>query len=186
VGQEEDLQGTKLTVRRTGFFVGDRAMATIALPIRELSATVQYDAASAQKAFWEVVESKRREALFDFVIYYMTRRLNRRMTRLAKSQSELVERLRQLPAERMAAPEFSKVADDLFRIVAMTDSIAADCYEMPDQCTDVWRSNLEKVADQSNHIESFAETFRIAANETCTALLADIAQKVMAREAIPA
>jgi DNA-directed RNA polymerase subunit F len=161
-------------------------MATIAIPIRELSANVQFDAASAQKAFWEVVEEKRREAAIHILLRYLTNKLNRRMERLANSQRDLVEHLRKIPAEKMSAAEFTKVSDDLYRIVAMTESMVDDCYEMPPSCIDAWRANLEKVANLSSHLENFAESFRIAADDTCTALLADIAQKVTAREAISA
>lgn len=168
------------------FPLGDYRMATTALPIRELSANVQYDAASAQKAFWEVVEEKRHEAAFSIMFRFYVHRLNRRMDRLANSQQDLIESLRKIPAEKMSAADFTKVADDLYRIVAMTESMIDDCYEMPPVCMNAWRANLEKIADLTSHLESFAESFRVAADETCTALLADIAQKVMARESIPA
>jgi hypothetical protein len=161
-------------------------MATTSFPIRELSANVQYDAASAQKAFWEVVEDKRREATFNFLLRMSVRRLNRRLERLSDSQEKLVESLRNIPANKMSAADFTKVADDLYRIVAMTESMIDDCFEMPPTCVNTWRVNLEKIAGLTSHLESFAESFRVAADETCTALLADIAQKVMAREAISA
>jgi len=161
-------------------------MATTALPIRELSANVQYDAASAQKAFWEVVEEKRREAAFNVILRLLVYKLNRRLDRLSDSQCNLVETLRKVPTDKMSAAEFTKVSDDLYRIVAMTESMIDDCHEMPQLCIDGWRANLEKVAGLTSHLESFAESFRVAADATCTALLADIAQKVMARESIPA
>ena len=161
-------------------------MATTALPIRELSANVQYDAASAQKAFWEVVEEKRREAAFNFLLRLSMRRLNHRLERLSGSQRALVESLRKIPANKMSTADFTKVADDLYRIVGMTESMIDDFYEMPPSCIDAWRDNLETVAGLTSHLESFAESFRVAADATCTALLADIAQKVMARESIPA
>jgi hypothetical protein len=159
-------------------------MATATFPIRELSANVQYNAASAQKAFWEVVQEKRHEAAFNILLRVSVHRLNRRLERLSESQRDLIESLRKIPAQRMSAAEFTKVADDLYRIVTMTESMIDDFYEMPQLCIDAWRSNIEKVADLTSHLESFAESFRVAADETCTALLANIAQKVMSRESI--
>jgi hypothetical protein len=159
-------------------------MATATFPIRELSATVQYDAASAQKVFWEVVESKSRNAQIDLTVWYLTRRLDRRMGKLIVSQRSLIQHLRDMPHERFTSAEFVKVADDLYRIVSMTDSLIGDAYEMPERCLKVWRTNLEQVGDLSSHLESFAESFRIASDETCTALLADLAQKIETRETI--
>jgi hypothetical protein len=159
-------------------------MATAAMPIRELSATVQLNAASAQKAFWEVMESKQRETIFVLLARFLTHRLNRRLARLLKSQSELIEALRQISVEELSAAEFTRVADELSRIVGMTDSMILDCYDMHEICVGAWRTNLEKVSDQSGHLESFAESFKMAADQTCTALLASIAQKVVSRDPV--
>lgn len=159
-------------------------MATAALPIRELSANVQYDAARAQKVFWEVVESKRHNAYIQIQVLFLTHRLDRRMGKLAVSQASLVNHLRKIPLDSMSSVDFTKVADDLYRIVSMTDSLIDDAYEMPDHCLKVWRANLEKVSDLSSHLESFAESYRMASDEACTALLADLVQKIEARETI--
>jgi hypothetical protein len=157
-------------------------MATATFPIRELSATVQYDAASAQKVFWEVVESKRRDAYINIQVWYLIHRLDRRMATLIASQQSLVTQLTAMNHENMPSVEFVKVADDLYRIVSMTDSLIADSYEMPERCLKVWRAKLEEVGNLSSHLESFAESFRMAADETCTALLADLAQKIGTRK----
>ena len=161
-------------------------MATAALPIRELSANVEYEAASAQKAFWEVVESRRRQAYFNLAVWYLTRKLDCRMARLVEGERNLIEHLRKIPIETMSGLDFSKVADDLNRIVSTTNAILADSYEMPERCIAVWRLNLETVGDLSTHLESFAEAFRTAADESCTALFADIAKKVAVGEKVSA
>ena len=56
---------------------------------------------------------------------------------------------------------------------------------MPDRCFAVWRPRL-RVADLTAHIDNFAESFRIASNEACTALLANIPEKIAADVAVPA
>ena len=159
-------------------------MATATFPIRELSATVQYDAASAQKVFWEVVESKQREAIIDIAVWYLTRRLDRRMGKLIASQKCLVDHLGKMGHQGTTSAEFVKVADDLYRIVSLTDALIADACEMPNVCLKVWSAKLEQVGSLSSHLESFAESFRMAADETCTALLADLAEKIEVRETI--
>jgi len=159
-------------------------MATAALPIRELSANVQYDAASAQKAFFEVLESKQQEALFNWVIWYTTHRFNRRMGRLLMSQGKFVKSLRCVPVDSIAPTDLLKVSSDLDRIVSMTDSLLADAYLLPEQCLSVWRKKLEAISDQNGYIESFAESFRIASDETCTALLAEVARKVAVEDTV--
>src|ERR1700689_3901324 len=153
-------------------------MATTALPIRELSANVQFDAASAQKAFFEVVESKQQQAFSNLKIWYMTRRLGRRMRRLVVSQGSLIEYLRKIPVESVFVGDYSKVAGDLDRIVSMTNALLDDAYQLPVQCTSIWAEKLDKMADLNEYIGSFVESFRIAADGTCTALPADIAHRV--------
>jgi hypothetical protein len=159
-------------------------MATVALPIRELSANVQYEAASTQKAFWEVVESKRRQFYFDLMVRYMTRRLDRRMGRLLVSQEALIEHLREVPTDSISHEDFSKVANDLDRIVAMTTALVDDSYDVPHPFLEIWRPKLEKISDLNGYLDSFAESFRIASDETCTALLADMVRKVAVDDAV--
>jgi len=161
-------------------------MATVALPIRELSANVQYEAASAQKAFWEVVESKRRQYLFDLMVRYLTRKLDSRMGRLIVSQEALIEHLRQVPTDSISYEDFSKVANDLDRIVAVTAALVDDSYNVPQPFLEVWRPKLEKISDLNGYLDSFAESFRIASDETCTALLADLARKVAVEDSVSA
>jgi hypothetical protein len=161
-------------------------MATTALPIRELSANVQYEAASAQKAFWGVVESKQQQAYFHWMIWFMTRKLGHRMGRLVVSQEKLIEHLRKVPVENVSAADYSKVGGDLDRLVSMTEALLADSYQLPDRCTAVWSDRLDKIAGLNGYIESFAESFRVAGDETCTALLAEVTRRIAVEETVPA
>lgn len=167
-------------------------MATAALPIRELSADVQFQAADAQKTVLSVVESKRRGASFivavlvSAVVHLKVLELNKKFERLADSQWKLIDSLQQIPVEQMSSADFTKVADDLGRIVADTNSVIDDSYAMPEKILRVWRANLEVVQNRASHLESIAESFRIAADDTCTALLADVARNMMATERIHA
>ncbi len=161
-------------------------MAAMALPIRELSASVQYEAAYAQKTFWKVVEGKTRAATWDVNLWVQTRLLSHAMGKLGDLQGTLIDCLKVKDCRQFDASTFDKVASDLERIVSMTYSLLEDVYGMPEQCAAVLRPRLDVIADRTAHIDNFAESFRIASDEACTALLADIAEKITADVATPA
>jgi len=153
-------------------------MAAMALPIRELSASVQYEAAYAQKTFWKVVDGKARATTFDVVLWVEARLLSRAMSKLASLQGTLIEHLTAKDCQGFDTSTFDKVASDLERIVSMTHSFLDDAYEMPEKCLAVWRPQLDLIADRTAHLDNFAESLRIASNEACTALLADMATQI--------
>lgn len=155
-------------------------MAAMALPIRELSASVQYEAAYAQKTFWKVVDGKARAATFDVTLWVQIRQLSHTMGKLASLQGTLIDCLKVKDCCQFDASTFNKVASDLERIVAMTYSLLDDAYGMPEKCVAVWRPHLDLIADRTAHIDNFAESFRIASDEACTALLANIAENITA------
>lgn len=161
-------------------------MATMALPIRELSASVQYEAAYAQKTFWKVFDGKARAATFDLSLWVQTRLLSHAMGKLADLQGTLIECLMAKDCREFDASTFDKVASDLERIASMTYSFLDDAYSMPEHCVAVWRPRLAVLADRTAHIDNFAESFRIASDEACTALLADIAEKITSDAMTPA
>ena len=161
-------------------------MATMALPIRELSASVQYDAARVQNTFWKVVDRKTRAATFDVGLMLQAKILSYVMGRLVTSQSKLIDRLKALDSSSFDEATFDKVACDLERIVALTNSFLSDAYAMPSKCVDVWRLQLEQISDLSCHIDNFSESFRIASDDACTAVLAHIAEKITADVLTPA
>lgn len=153
-------------------------MATAVLPIREMSTAVQGQAISARRAFWGVVEAEKSPLVFRAVLKWFAKKLDRRMDKLVSTETELVEKLRRVSSVRLEAPDFAKVAEDLNQITSLTSSLIADCYEMPAACVVVWQKNLDRLEDLASYIDNFAESFQVAADETCTALLADIARQV--------
>lgn len=156
-------------------------MATMALPIRELSAYAQYEAASAQKTFWEVAEAKARAASFDVALWMKTRSLSGAMVRLADTQQKLIDCLAKDNFDHFDAGTFDKIAGDLERLVSMTYSFVDDMYHTSSEdCLAVWRPKLDRIYELTNHLDNYAESFRIASDDACTALLADIATKVTA------
>jgi hypothetical protein len=56
---------------------------------------------------------------------------------------------------------------------------------MPRECLKVWSERLERISDLNDHLENYAESFRTASDETCTALFAEMARTVTVEEAVP-
>lgn len=148
-------------------------MATMALPIRELSASARYQAARAEKTFWEVVESKARAARIELWVKVKIYSLDRSMGGLIEKQDTLLAMLRNFGADDMPQQVLGMVAGDLELLTAMTDAFIEATQGAPQQCLDVWGTKLEKIAERSAYIDNYAESFRIASDEACTAILAD-------------
>jgi hypothetical protein len=155
-------------------------MAAMALPIRELSASVQYEAAYAQKTFWKVVDAKARERTFDLVLWVYTKQLWHSLGKTAELQRTLIGLLQGKDFSRFDADAFDKIACDLERIVSLTNALLDNTHTMPEKCVAIWSPRLEEIADLTAHIDNFAESFRIASDEACTALLANMASQITA------
>jgi len=157
----------------------------MALPLRELSVTVQREAVSAQMAYWSLAEDVGQKR-FQFVLWLKTRTLNSAMERLVEKQQSLLDLLRQGPQAQFGPEVFLKIANDLGNVVSLTNSFIDEAYDMPVDCLSVWSPRLEKISDLNSYLDNFAESFRIAADEACTALLADMANKITADALTPA
>jgi hypothetical protein len=159
--------------------IKDKTMATMALPLRELSVTVQAEAVSAQMAYWRLREdvAQRHAQVF---VWVKTRALNHAMGRLVEKQQSLIDTLSKASTMDFDADVFLKIANDLDNVVSLTNSFIDEAYEMPSLCLRVWSERLEKISDLNRYVDNFAESFHIASDEACTALLADIAAKVTA------
>ncbi len=160
-------------------------MATMALPLREMSVNVQREAVSAQMAYWSLAEdvAHRRFQLF---LWVKTRTLNNSMGRLVEKQQTLIDCLRAAPTSRYTPEVFAKVANDLDNVVSLTNSFIDEAYDMPDTCLSVCTPRLENISELNGYLDNFAESFRIASDAQCTAALAAIARGVMAEEAVSA
>jgi len=161
-------------------------MCTMALPLRELSVNVQREAVSAQQAYWSLAEERLAHRRSQVIQWVKTRSLNSAMGRLVERQQSLIDLLRQAPAAPFGAELFLKIANDLDNVVSLTNSFVDEAYDMPTGCLSVWSPRLEKISDLNNYLDNFAESFRIASDEACTALLADMADKITADVLAPA
>ena len=100
------------------------------------------------------------------------------MGRLVDGQQSLIDRLQNAPTEKFSPEMFGKLANDLHNVVSLTNSFIGEIYDMPAETLSLWEPRLEKIADFNGYLDNFAESFRIASDEACTALLADIEAKV--------
>jgi hypothetical protein len=154
------------------------ATATMVFPIRELSADVQVKTATARRAVLHVAAANARLLSFALLEDRRARAINKDMGKLVDRQKDLVARLESFHAEQVDAPVLSNFAGDLSQLATSAASLVTDAFEMPEKYVQVWRENLEAISDLSSHIDNFAESFHIAADDLCSALIAKMANDV--------
>lgn len=161
-------------------------MAACALPIRELSASVTLDAARTQKKCLDVAESATHSGALVFVKErFAVWVVGLCMDKLAASQTKLIATLQGLHTEALLAEHFMKLSADLGNLSAMTFAVIDLANEIP-KYADEWRPKLDIIAELAAHIDNFAESYRIAADEVCTSLLASMVEGISAQAAVPA
>ena len=152
-------------------------------PIKVLSNDVSLQTATAVKEFFELCQAAAPGYGYFALppeIQQKVVELNKSIGRVAESQTRLLDALERVTDQEVIAPEFAKVISDLGWLVAQVESAVVDTYAAPSFVSTLVRANLETVADQNSHLDSYVESFRVAFNENCTALLADLATKVIA------
>ncbi|MFI5109458.1 MAG: hypothetical protein ACHP78_11490 [Terriglobales bacterium] len=150
-------------------------MATMALPIRELSASVECDAASAQKTVLKVLESVSSKRT-DVLIWMKTRQLDHKLVSLIDREQDLITKLQNLDTSALTTDWLEKFACDLDRIVSLTESMVDDMNEMPPRCVNVWSPKLKKLDELARYIDNIAESFHVAADPECATLLSVAAE----------
>ena len=105
---------------------------------------------------------------------------NHTISRVSDSQYKLLQALEQVSDEQVTQPEFAKIISNLGWLVAQVESAVSETYAAPDFVATLVRKNLESVAGQNSHLDSYVESFRVAFDENCSALLANLATKVIA------
>lgn len=180
------LAGTKQTPRnghkRLRGEEEKRAMTMIVNPhIKVLSNDVVFDTASAVKKFFELCA----EADLGYVVLPQQTKekvvaVNDAMARVVTSQRALLDALENITDETVAFPGFQKAVDDLAVTVSKTESAIAETCSAPAVILAILQRNLDTIAQQNSHIDSYVESFRVAFDENCSAILADMASKIMA------
>jgi hypothetical protein len=156
-----------------------RPMITTSLPIGYLSNEVELEASGVVKKFYEMCKAADSgyvalppEAQAKVV------EAQKALDRVANNQESLIEALDAVSEELMASPEFPRVVANLERMVAKTDSAIEYTYSAPGIIVQMLQKTLELVADRNSHIDNYVESFRIAVDETCSAVLADMAESI--------
>jgi hypothetical protein len=150
-------------------------------PIRGLSNQVALDTASAVKEFFEMCQAA--DPISGYVALHPTLQekvvsVNKSMGMVVTSQHALIQELEKVSEAQMASPVFQKVIADLERVVSQGESAITDTYSAPEAVVKLWQKNLDLMAQQNSHSDNYVESFRITFDETCSALLADLATKV--------
>lgn len=156
----------------------------MALPVRKLSANVQYDAAATKQALWEVAELPQTHT---WATRRKLRTLDRLLDRLMDTMGRLISCLsRDTQVEEFSAEAAATIANDIAVGVQLTDALLDGLPEaLCENCLRECAEKIERLRDLNDHLDNFAESFRIAQSETCTALLASIAHGVIDRKAVP-
>jgi enhancing lycopene biosynthesis protein 2 len=156
-------------------------MIVIDAPIRGLSNQVTLHTANAVKEFFELCQAADPKSGYMTLPPWLQEKvvsINNLLTLIVGTQKQLIDQLELVSSEHLATPGFQKVIGDLERAVSQVDSAISDTSEMPDSIVKLWKPNLETVAQQNSHIDNYVESFRISFDETCSALLADLATKI--------
>ena len=152
-------------------------------PIRGLSNQVELDTASAVKEFYEMCQAADPSSGYVALHPALQEKVvsvNKSMGLVVKSQHALILELEKVSQAQMAAPGFQRAIADLERVVSQGYSAITDTYSAPDTFVKLWQKNLDLMSEQNGHIDNYLESFRIAFDETCSALLADLATKISA------
>jgi hypothetical protein len=160
---------------------GKEPLMIAAAPIRVLSNRVEINAASAVSEFFEICQTAKPESGYVALPPDLQQKivsLNRKIEQIVQSQAVLLAELDKVTADQLASPSFQKVLEDLGRLVAQGNSAISDTYDAPEIIVRLLRNNLDVAAEQYGHIDNYLESFRIAFDETCSAVLADLATRV--------
>jgi hypothetical protein len=150
-------------------------------PIRMLSNQVELNTASAVNEFFALCQAADPSSGYIALHPDLQKKVvsvNKSMGVVVKSQATLIQALEKVSQAQLASPMFPKVIADLERVVSLGESAIADTYSANEQYVKLWKSNLELMAEQNSHIDNYVESFRITFDETCSALLADLATQV--------
>ena len=154
-------------------------------PIRGLSAEVVCYTAAAQMEFWNLLKATDDSAYIALPPHLQTAALNvnRSIGQAVESQHGLLRALAGVTGETVAHPEFAGVVGDLERSVAQSEAAIDAFNDMPESIVRLWRTNLEALAENNGYLDNYVESFRIAMDENCSALLAHLASAIQSDEA---
>lgn len=158
-------------------------MATVALPLRGLSADVKVVAASANKTLWHVADKEHQSGFLLRLICsvlsnVLIRWFTHKLATLVAREQKLIDRLNSTSMEELTDVDFLRLADDIQGIVLSTYALVDEAQDMLGPCKSARQSNLEKMRSAADHLDSIAESLRMAADDVCSSLLAELAHQI--------
>ena len=151
---------------------GCKDMATLALPIRQLEYEIGLKAVKLQL---EVSRARSSSSRFGQLIRirWHVAQINRGFGDLIEKQKALIRLLQDTHVPNNITPELcAQISKKLDEVVCDVEKLLDRAAEMPPNILQYWKSNMEKLADQTGHLDSIAESFRVAADPSCTSALA--------------
>lgn len=154
----------------------------IITPIRGLSNQVELDTANTVKEFCALCAAADPSSGYIAMPPELQEgavAINQSMGMVTISQAALIEALERVTEEQITTTNFQRIIGDLERVVSQGESAISDTYSAPAAMVTLWQKNLDLIAQQNRHIDSYVESFRVAFDETCSALLADMASRII-------
>ncbi|PYP90115.1 MAG: hypothetical protein DMG65_12205 [Candidatus Angelobacter sp. Gp1-AA117] len=107
--------------------------------------------------------------------------LKYRFSCLSKLEDKLIAHLTDHDFSELNAADLVETAVSIENLVAMQRDILNDVHELGTEIRVWWKRSIEKLTEQTEHLESIAESFRFAADPEATALLALAAEHLAVR-----
>jgi hypothetical protein len=145
-------------------------MATLALPIRELGQSVGRAQAETERV---IGYSRARESLrVTCQIIGKTLGLRVRFSNLAKRQDSLLQKLTDVDFARFDASAMVDLATSLDELVTGERDMLVMVESLGAEIRIWWRGSIERLTEQTDHLDSIAESLRVATDSECSALMA--------------
>jgi hypothetical protein len=151
-------------------------MAALSLPIQILEHQVRLRAVEIRQ---EVEKPKGSGLLSKLQILVRIVRINSGFLALIRKEEKLALLVQHPSLHALSAEQYQKCAEALEGVVSDVTSMLDHAADMPEWVLRFWRKNMEKLVEQTGHLESIAESFRVAANPACTEALARAARELV-------
>jgi hypothetical protein len=156
-------------------------MATLALPINALLPAV--DEANAETR--QVVVCSKEEPTDKMIVVriaWKTLVLRRRFADLAHRQTRLLNTMVQRDVSKFDRRDLAEMAVLVDKLVSGERDILQQAHQLGSEIRAWWHTSLLKLSDQVEHLESIAESFRVAADEEASALMGVAVGQFIAEE----
>jgi hypothetical protein len=152
-------------------------------------ATAQQKAVSAKVAYWDFMRHDRAPHVHGSIMGkrgFHARKarareieFNEMMDGLARIQRKILDWLAKTDLQGIGQGNVLKLLSDISNTVSLTNSFLDEAeFGLCDQCLIECATRLNEISDLNGHLDSYAESLRVALDDTCNALLANLAREV--------